>query len=744
MQNYLKAPFNFVRLPEKLVIRYKSIDKLPVHNSFKGKDNEELLSGYIEYSLTAKTPIIVSNGVEGKDSKHAKFFENLEGKKAIPGNTIRGMVRSNLQILSLSNVLGSAGKDGKLLNSDIQDSRFLFRDVAGNNSLSEKYKNIMGIEPQKRIAKNVYAGYITREGNNYSYVPAKKINNMPYIRIDEIDLRKIADSDVEIKYMYTEKLLDYEGNIDELKKVVAKEMKAKRKYFENNEQKESEKVLNESYAPKPTEISFEIDNKSNIIKKVGARGKYTYNGVILSGGYILGKRSHYIIGEEDDSIEAKKISEHEIEDYKKDLVLTRKAKKKAKSGFEKETPRDIEGGNVLNTVKDEEIEMEKEHRFYALPERGKKKPFFYINYAGRFHFGFTPYMRMFYRKSVLDGIPEVYKTMEGISYAEALFGFSGRACGGKEVDYKSRLSFEDAVAEGNPELYSERGIGIILATPKPTCYKLYLKQDESKSKKELYTYESDDFRIRGIKQYWLKDRIIKGEDKKNKNVAVSLHPLKEQTKFKGRIYFNNLYADELGLLLWSLKLEDNCFQTIGMAKPYGFGRVKVENIKLQVENLKKKYSEFCFNYEEPQDIDKYISIYKEEFSKKYLLGKPIEEYDSIKELMAIKSQIFHTNDCNYMELQEYRRKNYFPTIIEHIQKKTKKNNNNNYVRQEEVNNRKDRNTGSKSTRNKSTWSKNTRDKSKTETKNKKSKSLFTIENDRKDIVEKLEEFKKKL
>lgn len=181
-----------------------------------------------------------------------------------------------------------------------------------------------------------------------------------------------------------------------------------------------------------------------------------------------------------------------------------------------------------------------------------------------------------------------------------------------------------------------------------------------------------------------------------------------------------------------------------MAKPYGFGRVKVENIKLQVENLKKKYSEFCFNYEEPQDIDKYISIYKEEFSKKYLLGKPIEEYDSIKELMAIKSQIFHTNDCNYMELREYRRKNYFPTIIEHIQKKTKKNNNNNYVRQEEVNNRKDRNTGSKSTRNKSTWSKNTRDKSKTETKNKKSKSLFTIENDRKDIVEKLEEFKKKL
>ena len=48
---------------------------------------------------------------------------------------------------------------------------------------------------------------------------------MPYIRIDEIDLRKIADSDVEIKYMYTEKLLDYEGNIDELKKLLQRKWK---------------------------------------------------------------------------------------------------------------------------------------------------------------------------------------------------------------------------------------------------------------------------------------------------------------------------------------------------------------------------------------------------------------------------------------------------------------------------------------------------------------------------------------
>lgn len=239
-------------------------------------------------------------------------------------------------------------------------------------------------------------------------------------------------------------------------------------------------------------------------------------------------------------------------------------------------------------------------------------------------------MRLFYRNSVFDYIPETYKAVEGISYSEALFGFIGRFHGGKNVHYKSRLSFEDAVIIGDAQEYSENGIGLVLAAPKPTCYHIYLEQKKNADKKKLNTYEDDsneenNFKIRGIKQYWLKDRIIvPKEEVKKENVVVYLHPLKERTKFKGRIYFNNLYADELGLLLWSLRLEDNCYQTIGMAKPFGFGRVKVGDIKLHVEDLNKKYSEFCFDYEKTEDIDKYISLYKEDFSKKYLNGNSIE------------------------------------------------------------------------------------------------------------------------
>jgi len=748
MNSYSKAPFNFVRLPERPVIRYSSIDELPGHDSYRGKNGEELLSGYIEYTLTAETPIIVSGGIEKeKDGyRHARFFENVEGKKAIPGNTIRGMVRSNLQILSFSNILGGVNDKGEYPNSDIQDSRFLFRDVAGNNSLSRKYANTMGIVSGKRIAENVHAGYIMKEGKYYKYIPAKEINNMPYIRIDEIELRKIADPDLEIKYMYTRKLLEYEEKIHELNKIIAEaEDKGKDKEQEDLVEKaknELNGILNDcknnGYEPYCVDISFEIDNQNNKIIKVGKRGKYTYSGVILSGGWILGKRSHYIVGEEDSSIAAIKIDDSIIDDYKKDLILTKKEKKTVKSSRDRE----IE----VEKRRDKSEKNDSKEGFYALPERGQKKPFFYINHAGRFHFGFTPYMRLFYRNSVFNYIPETYKAVEGISYSEALFGFIGRLHGGKNVHYKSRLSFEDAVIIGDAQEYSENGIGLVLAAPKPTCYHIYLEQKKNIDKKELNTYEDEsneknNFKIRGIKQYWLKDRIIvPKEEVKKEKVAVYLHPLKERTKFKGRIYFNNLYADELGLLLWSLRLEDNCYQTIGMAKPFGFGRAKVGDIKLHVEDLNKKYSEFCFDYEKTEDIDKYISSYKQDFSKKYLNGNSIENSKPVEELITIKSQILPIKYCEYMGFNEYRKKGYFPKIIEWIEIiRNEGNDNYKNIKKNIMNDSNDRYKKSTNTMNKNTKGENRR-----EIGSKKPGSLLSIEYDRKDIAEKLEELKKKL
>lgn len=634
------APYNFVSFPEKSVVKYFSPEELPSHNDFRNKEKTKLLSGYIEYTLKAETPIIVSAGVD-KDKKIAEFFTNSSKKHAIPGNTVRGMVRTNAQILSFSNIVGEANEYGKYENSEIENSRFLFRDIA-----AKKYRRIMNIDINKRISKNLRSGYIVKECNKYYIEPAVSLKEgLPYIRIDEIILRKICDKDVTgINYMYEHGILSHEEELKSLSKKIA----INRKDYDSRSKIKA--ILKEysredkGYKPYYTEISFEFDKTKGKAVKVGKKGKYKYSGYILSGGFILGKRSHYIIPEVDKVSDKIMIKQDEIEAYIDDLIMTKKAER-SESG----------------------IIMVKGKEFFGLPNDNERKPVFYINHSDVLHFGFTPYLRMIYSKSVLDGVPGGYKNVDGISYAEALFGFTNKKYrqGDKteKFHYKSRLSFEEAVVIGEPKTDDDSAIKIILSSPKPTSYNLYLAQEQDVDKKSLNIYEGD-FNIRGFKQYWLKGYVERPEVK-SENMSLTIKPLKEGTKFKGKIYFTNLDEEELGLLAWALKLNDNCYQNIGLAKPYGFGRVKVEDIELKIENLDLKYNSFSFEYHENEDINKYIDIYKKNFSARYLNDKDLEEQEPIKELLTIKSKVIDKSEANnyrYMDLEEFKIKRVLPEI----------------------------------------------------------------------------------
>lgn len=61
--SYVGAPYNFVPLGKKV---YRK-DEITKHSEISG------LSGYLEYQVTAKTPIIVDGG-----DKH--FYKNKDGK----------------------------------------------------------------------------------------------------------------------------------------------------------------------------------------------------------------------------------------------------------------------------------------------------------------------------------------------------------------------------------------------------------------------------------------------------------------------------------------------------------------------------------------------------------------------------------------------------------------------------------------------------------------------------------------
>lgn len=635
---YSISPYNFISLPETTIARYKDIKDLPSHDSFKNDEGKKLLKGSIEYTLEAKTPIIVSKGSD--EGNNAKFFKNTSGEYAIPGNTIRGMIRTNSQILSYSNVA-----------DEIEDSRYLYRDIAGNNVASKSYSNFMNIDQNKRIAKNIKVGYIYKTKKDYKIKPSKELTKgIPYYRVDELKLReRYLDKDFkDMNFLFEKGILEEKilREFNEQNKIIGK---AKNKYSEECRvaNKKITKILkefqNKQYMPYYSEISFNL--VKNKVSKVGKKDKYKYNGYILSGGDVLYKRSHYIIpGPEDNSGDIK-IDEKWVREYINDGKRT----------------------NKIQIVKGK-IKPKKGKSYFMLPKAGEIKPVFYIKLGEDMHFGFTPNLRIMYGKSVLDGLPENYNNVDGVSCTDSIFGFSNM--GNNNTSYKSRVSFQDAVVDGNAIIDSDSIIDILLAEPKPTSYNLYLDQKLSANKKNLDIYEND-FKIRGIKQYWLKEYI---EDPKpntdNRNMISKIYPLKEGTKFKGKIHFENLEKDELGLLLWSLRLEENCYQNIGLAKPYGFGRVKVKDINLKLEDLDKKYSSFTFDYKEKADEDKFINVYKKEFSEVYLNGKNIVDEKPIKELIKIKTKIIKEEDSNYYRYMEMRKKEFdakrvLPEILEY-------------------------------------------------------------------------------
>ncbi len=95
----IKAPFNFVPLSDKVFFPDWA-DQISQDIPFS-----DGLSGTIELKITAKTPIFVRNGhtrddAEAKKGAYKSFSKAPDGKYFIPGTSIKGAIRSVLEIMS--------------------------------------------------------------------------------------------------------------------------------------------------------------------------------------------------------------------------------------------------------------------------------------------------------------------------------------------------------------------------------------------------------------------------------------------------------------------------------------------------------------------------------------------------------------------------------------------------------------------------------------------------------------------
>ena len=99
-----------------------------------------------------------------------------------------------------------------------------------------------------------------------------------------------------------------------------------------------------------------------------------------------------------------------------------------------------------------------------------------------------------------------------------------------------------------------------------------------------------------------------------------------------------------------------------MGKPYGYGRIKINNVKLMVEDKKKSFSNFFDD--QYIDITEEIENLKKKF-KNSISSEKYEQINVIKDYLKAKTEIINKHgNVEYQKLQEFKNRLPLPTIEE--------------------------------------------------------------------------------
>ncbi|MCP4702800.1 MAG: TIGR03986 family CRISPR-associated RAMP protein [Gammaproteobacteria bacterium] len=170
---------------------------------------------------------------------------------------------------------------------------------------------------------------------------------------------------------------------------------------------------------------------------------------------------------------------------------------------------------------------------------------------------------------------------------ELLFG----AVNEKKTDFslRSRVSFAAARLEGKAE--EDKSLPVtVLNGPKPSYYPAYVRQPAEEKLKEnqaYRTYMDDNAEVRGWKRYpaqprwkvFTADEAGGGRVKaKSEKAKIKLFPLKKGASFTSAVTLHNLRPMELGALAWALIWggKKHLRHGLGMGKPYGLGQISIE------------------------------------------------------------------------------------------------------------------------------------------------------------------------
>lgn len=546
-----RAPYNFVPLPEAVV-------PAPDGEPYKHQDCYQGNTGYIDCELTTVAPLYIRSGIAPEDfvdvgdkpfnelndqqkARRAQFFHTTDpNRPVIPGSSLRGMARMLVEIAAF-------GKMHFVGN----ETKVSYRAVAApmDDPLSEPYRQIVG-----RMAANVAAGYLHRQGEDWYIQPALTPRNLG-----------LAER--------------------------GKYLKVKNHSIPSGTMPGLIRFNDSNYHPQYHAVSFKVETRQSqrraysAVIELGPRdSKKQHSGVLVcsgnmkeTGGATRSPRQSYVVVlDEDPKARRLKINPQAVKDYVDSLT-----------DFQKEKPFS--------------------ERLGVLAEG---RPVFYVDSGGGeiVFFGHTPNFRTLawlkgdkpHAATALDFLPKhLREDNSTVDFAEAVFGRVPMSKS-EPIAWAGRVFFSDAVCQqsGKDVWLSDKWVTPkILASPKITTFQHYLTQNMPDNKADLNHYATSPSQtaLRGHKLYWRRKGVKQASIEENpENIQgkekqyTGIKPVKEGVTFKFCIHFENLSDEELGALLWVLRLPEGHVHALGMGKPLGMGSVRITP-QLVLTNRRERY-----------------------------------------------------------------------------------------------------------------------------------------------------------
>ena len=619
------APYNFVELPDKVVEVDK--DSLPSHDRYYG----DRYTGKIECTLTTSSPLYIRCGLttsefnKGKEAKdNPDFFYTIDKlKPVIPGSSLRGMLRTLVEIITFSKIDRVSGED-----------HFFFRAVATtekSDSLAAEYKKY--VKPDL-----VKAGYLKQDKDAWLIHPSKQINSTSFSWIKESSIS------------LTPSFLKFND-------------------------------LNPSYQPQYLSVSFTGNPKKGtgrdnryFLGSVNDAAKYpiSIGTLVTSGNMKQGSEpspryNHCVVFQQISNQNPLTIDPIAIQHYCNALT-----------DFQKASPFSETTGFLANNrpVFYSQPQSGKVVGFFG------QSPNFRIPFSHEGN-GHAATARDFIPTYLKD--PEKDESRDPvIDIAEAIFGYvRGNKREDRNQSLAGRVFVSDANCVSNDDIWFEQEpiIPQILASPKPTTFQHYLVQDKETEaeKPKLKHYASQPVSktvIRGHKLYWHKGTSLEIKhpkpleaQEKQKSQITKIMPIKTGISFKFTIHFENLSTIEIGALSWILDIaqKDDYRLSLGMGKPLGMGAIKIEH-QLYLSKKQERYNSL-FSDKSWANCENSASnlIFILAFEK-YMVEQlqPIEVFKGHRRIQMLLSMLkwkdeLQTEDTRYMEIERDKGKPYLGT-----------------------------------------------------------------------------------